>query len=323
MHLPKVVIENLGTIREGVKRIPKDELPERILNLDSLENATVSMNSGVIFDQNGILRQDTLYPNNESAARTEREKITNIKEIDAASVAIIPHWRNFFHILTQCAFSMWLIARKFGSEPQFIFPECDPKLKEIVETAIRPKSIMYVHPQTIASVKRLTFIETTYGRYIYEPSPYMVEFGSEIASLLGSRVVPKNERIYISRRDTPHRRVVNEAELEDRLAQEGFSTVLLSKLSFAEQVSLFCSAAFVFAPHGAGLANVIFCRPGTVVAEFCPDAYTNICFATLSQIRGLRHHIYVCPSGQRTSRQQDLQWEAPIEPLLAAVRKIA
>lgn len=62
----------------------------------------------------------------------------------------------------------------------------------------------------------------------------------------------------ISRSDACSRRIVNEDEIISLLSDFDFERVELSTLSFYQQVQLFRCAEIVIAPHGAGLANIIF-----------------------------------------------------------------
>jgi hypothetical protein len=82
-------------------------------------------------------------------------------------------------------------------------------------------------------------------------------------------------RFVISRRKTRSRRVVNEDELLARLEPLGFHPVYPEDLSLAEQITLFARAEGIVASTGAGLINLIHCRPGIPVAilmpEECPD----------------------------------------------------
>jgi hypothetical protein len=77
-------------------------------------------------------------------------------------------------------------------------------------------------------------------------------------------------RIYISRRDAAFRRVANEDEVIQALERIGFETYTLSDMRFAEQVTLFTGAEVVIAPHGAGLANLIFADTPIVIELFSP-----------------------------------------------------
>ena len=107
-----------------------------------------------------------------------------------------------------------------------------------------------------------------------------------------------SRRIYISRDDARYRRVQNENALLAQVDHYGFERVLLSQLSFSEQIQLFASADAVMAPHGAGLANLVFSPPGCTVIEFMPQNYVNACFWALSEACG--HHYY-CIGGVKES----------------------
>ena len=104
-------------------------------------------------------------------------------------------------------------------------------------------------------------------------------FAAPIAAKLGSRLPPPTlcwpQKIYISRQRCNTRRLHNEAELLPLLLTFGYTTVLLEDLSLAEQIALFSQATHVMGVHGSGLANIIFCKPGTVVAELRTAWHAN------------------------------------------------
>ena len=70
-----------------------------------------------------------------------------------------------------------------------------------------------------------------------------------------------------------------------------------SGTSFAETVRLWSSASLVVAPHGGGLANLMFCPPGATVVELYREGDPHNIYQQLSAMYGLR---YVgCPHGPR------------------------
>lgn len=89
------------------------------------------------------------------------------------------------------------------------------------------------------------------------------------------------ERVYISRSDAAERRVLNEGELVAALRREGYERLVLSELSFAEQVATFAGATHVVAPHGAGLVNTMYGESLDVVELF--GEYVNPCYFVLSE----------------------------------------
>ena len=96
-------------------------------------------------------------------------------------------------------------------------------------------------------------------------------------------------RLYVSRRDAPSRRYVNEAEISAALERRGFETVELSEHDFENKVRLFSEAACVVGPTGAGMMNSLFCDPGATVVELAPSVMTHYISASICSYIGCRH----------------------------------
>ncbi len=113
------------------------------------------------------------------------------------------------------------------------------------------------------------------------------------------------ERVYVTRENARRRNVVNERELWAELESAGFAKVRLEALSWPEQIAAFRGAKIVVAPHGAGLANVIFCAPATRVVECFNRSYVHGCFWRLAALCGLDYRPVVAagaePLGQATA----------------------
>lgn len=113
-----------------------------------------------------------------------------------------------------------------------------------------------------------------------------------------------SRRIYISRAKAEKRRVLNEKEVMERLRLYGFQCIVLEDLSVMEQVTCFASAEIIVAPHGAGLANLVYCKKGTKVIEFFSPNYVNPCYCGLSGTMGLTY-AYLIGEGQRPLESKD------------------
>ena len=129
-------------------------------------------------------------------------------------------------------------------------------------------------------------------------------------------------RLYIDRRGSPVRPLRNEGELVAALAGHGFVAVRPETLSIQDQIRLFRGAEAIVAPHGAGLTNLGFCRPGCVVIELLMDAYANWCFRHLAALMQLN---YDCVLGRARPpwRELDLSfhatpWEISVNHVVAA-----
>ena len=121
------------------------------------------------------------------------------------------------------------------------------------------------------------------------------------------------ERIYLSRRSATRRRLVNEAELEARLEEMGVACVQPEMMSVAEQAASFSAAKWVVAPHGAGLANMVFAPIGALLVElFHPDKQ-NQTYRNLAAACGLRYASFVGRRTRDPGRPDDRDAEFTIE----------
>src|SRR5690606_29148055 len=119
--------------------------------------------------------------------------------------------------------------------------------------------------------KRFHIAEPTRFRRVFLPvfflnplhSPFAVR---SLRSRAYAAIPPEGrkfaERIYVSRTLARQRRVQNEDELVSLLERYGFAKYIPEQMPFEDQVRLFRDAKAVVAPHGAGLANLVFARPG-------------------------------------------------------------
>lgn len=108
----------------------------------------------------------------------------------------------------------------------------------------------------------------------------------------------RGKRLFISRRLASKRKLVNEEDVMRFLKPRGFTRVDLEKLPVTEQARLFHSAEAIVAPHGAGLTNLVFCRPGTKVVEMFSPNHVHPCYAIISSHMGLKHY-YLIGTGKR------------------------
>ena len=56
----------------------------------------------------------------------------------------------------------------------------------------------------------------------------------------------------------------------------------MEDLTFEEQIRLFRTSSIITGAHGAGLAFLIFCEPGTKVLEIWKDEYENLHYKDIS-----------------------------------------
>ncbi len=103
---------------------------------------------------------------------------------------------------------------------------------------------------------------------------------------------PKN--IYINRKDgTALRYIINNKEVENFLERNKFSNLTMSDFSFSDQVALFFNAKKIIGLHGAGFANIVFCKPGTKIIEIRPITAGDV-IKNLALSNRLNYHDISC-----------------------------
>ncbi len=101
----------------------------------------------------------------------------------------------------------------------------------------------------------------------------------------------RKRRIFVSRRDTVVRTLLNEQSVCALLERYGFEIVVPGELSVVDQIDTFRSADWVVGVHGAALANIAYCRPGTSVIEIFPEYTVSSHFWMLASQFGLRYGV--------------------------------
>ncbi|MCX5923345.1 MAG: glycosyltransferase family 61 protein [Candidatus Dependentiae bacterium] len=91
-----------------------------------------------------------------------------------------------------------------------------------------------------------------------------------------------SKKVFISRKDGFTRSIVNEDEIFVLFEEKGFKRYCLSKMSLLEQAVLFNGADVIVGAHGSALANIIFCKPNTMIIEIFQKLY-DAHFCNLAQ----------------------------------------
>jgi capsular polysaccharide biosynthesis protein len=105
----------------------------------------------------------------------------------------------------------------------------------------------------------------------YRGARWALDFLNRKLDTLPGELEDAPRRVYFSRADATGRQIENEDAFAAYLQTLGYQTFVASGMSVAAQARLFRSAASIVSLHGAGLTNIVFCRPGCKVLEIMPD----------------------------------------------------
>lgn len=107
----------------------------------------------------------------------------------------------------------------------------------------------------------------------YQLSPQICQNLRGHSSVRSLSLQGKSRKIYVPRRDVKMRSVKDADLVDNFFTEQGFLVFDNSVNKIADQIAAFSAAEIVVAVHGAGLANIVYCRPGTLIVEIVPEGY--------------------------------------------------
>lgn len=117
------------------------------------------------------------------------------------------------------------------------------------------------------------------------------------------------KRIFISRKDSSLRRIVNEDEVVAYLRKHHFESILLSKYPFLEKVKLFRQAEIIISSSGAGLACLFFADKKAKLVEIFPEGFVDTHFYNIAYHLGLDYYPIICKSDKPAKDMEEGQKE--------------
>lgn len=159
------------------------------------------------------------------------------------------------------------------------------------------------------------------NRSDWTPHPFRRSILDLVKDRVGNTNGPRR-RIYITRRDSPLRKLLNEEDVIALLANYGFEPITPGDWSVAEQIRLFASASHVMGAHGAGLGNVIFCQLGSTLCEL--QMNSNVQWS-IRRAAAISQMNYGCIVGRDLNGHPDTNqriWEVNLETINQCVREM-
>ncbi len=315
LELPRVLLERKQLLlRElpaftGQQSLHPLFLREQEVSLPELDVTTVegglAMARAAHLTQDGLLIPElseeftALDPLKHSLFTYKKSRLPiEVKEFKGRVASLVASGHNnYYHWLFDVASRFYLLER-FDREIDFFYlsQECQFQRDCIKLLGIPREKIIASNEHPYVQAEELIILSFLLHPFVEKQGNFPLP--SWIVSYLKERFCSKQlrkkaRRIFISRAGGNRRCILNEEELLPILKRRGFEIFALEKLSFAEQVALFRDAEYVVAPHGAGLANLVFAPSSCRVLEIFAPRSTCICFWSLSRLNRLSYdHMY-------------------------------
>ena len=137
-------------------------------------------------------------------------------------------------------------------------------------------------------------------------SPYAVEFLRD-TFLPKARPMPETPKRFFIRRTSVGRNMINEAEVIEFFQKLGWTIVDTAALGFIEQIQWFSQAEAVWAIHGSGTANMVWCSPGCKFVEMFAADYLAGDQEWIAQCVKVDYHFMIFPCDYKLDARIDLR----------------
>ena len=212
-----------------------------------------------------------------------------VETLDGKTVSIlVGAAENYWHAMIDTVARLVLVPDELWPKiDRVLYPSTGVRNAEMLDLFGLPETVekREVWPYETFRVADLAQPSSLHGLFDYHPTLLNAAFARLKSNVDLRERTPR--RVFIDRRASPLRKLANEDELIAALPD--FTPVRLEALTVEEQIRLFANADFIVAPHGAGLTNIGFSRPGSVVVELMMDSYCNWCYRRLAAVRNVHY----------------------------------
>ncbi|MBB1284675.1 glycosyltransferase family 61 protein [Flavisolibacter sp. BT320] len=196
---------------------------------------------------------------------------------------------NYFHWFTEVVPKM-LSVRKIDKEAVFFLPF---SLKPFQLESLKECDINFVTSDDQISIFRKVWVVENPTVY---PGIYHPDLVNEVRTVFKPSCLTGNKRkIYITRRSSHRRKLLNEHAIIPILAKYSIEIFDFDLLSFDDQLAILHNTSLLVSIHGAALTNMLFLPSNSKVIEILPVAIPNDkCYFTLAGTLNVQYYYIDC-----------------------------
>lgn len=248
-----------------------------------LKNVMLDADTGLLV-QDGVTIPETSYFVQEEVDLTGQR--AGLVKLDAGEDAIIGYNNahgGYQHWLTQCVPAIdWSLRHKRTRPARLVLPSLAPWQEEILDIlGHRQIPRVTVKPNTFYHLPHVEFSEFLNGTTSFGICMSAYDTMRRLLQRLPPRHSPYP--ILFVPCSNPYYGVISNAEDVTVLLRRRGVFVVNQHLSTAARINLFRNADVVIGPLGQGLADILFCKPGTLLWEWMPQHHQNASYNRLAQ----------------------------------------
>lgn len=235
---------------------------------------------------------------------TAKEDAQNLLIFDDDETYLLIHhpWHhNYYHWLNETIYRLWVI-KEAADQMVLLLPSQDQLSKFALDSLsiFTFKSIVYIPPGKSALVRKLCLPAQKPKMENYNRAA-LLEIKTLFLNYANSRNKHfyVNERIFVSRRNSSRRKILNEDEVIATLSDYNFSVIYTEDYTFLEQIAIFSQVKYLTGNHGAGLTNMLFMPADSIIFEFHkrktnPIRHQNLLYWYMADALGHKYYQQIC-----------------------------
>ncbi len=255
----------------------------------TLENVVLDADLLILF-KDGHAIPETAYFDSPDAIRQlpKAAELTPVPDTEDLVLGYNNAHLGYQHWVTQCLPAIdWSLRTKRMRDVRLILPRMQPWQADfLVLLGYDRTPRLTLEPSLLYHVPRVTYSDFLNGTTSFGICLSTLETARRIAHSVPA-FRSDDKILFIDEVSPYYGSIRNEGAMIDLLRRSGITIVERSRLRIDERINLFRGADAVIGPHGQGLADVVFCRPGTVLWEWMPRHHQNASFNRLAQASGL------------------------------------
>jgi capsular polysaccharide biosynthesis protein len=216
---------------------------------------------------------------------------------EASYLSIFHPWCNYYHFLMDM-FTRVLSVKDKLNELTLILPSYFSQYHYVGEllNTFKFKNIYLLNDNKHAQIENLVIPELRANSKKYNPKT-LEHIREHLFSYYNlSQNIKPTRRIFITRQNASHRRIVNWSEVRDILLKNNFEIIDVGNKTVKEQIELMQSVDTVISVHGAALTNILFLAKNSKVVELMPKPpkgnVVNPLYWYLASIRNLDYYYF-------------------------------
>ena len=271
-------------------KVEKNKIKYKIFEIENCRVYTDTVHDTAFINNNKIINQVSFQLRNLVNSNIKNNRVLKhgtpkfLKTLDSPLLCILSggagnnnYWHWMYDVLPRIGIAESKFALKkfkfvFVPNKEFLYQIDTLKILGILKNSVSSKKFKHIYSNKIIATNH----PWQYSKSAHKDIcvvPKWISFWIRKKFLKFKSKKKFYNKIYIDRSDSKFnvnnkRIILNEKEIREILLKKKFKIIKLSKYNFKDQIAIFNNAKIIVGNHGAGFANLAFCKKNTKIIEF-------------------------------------------------------